>query len=269
MKIAILFFGEIRGTPEVWKNIDECLVKPNKADVFMHHIYYGNNFIESVPDSQRKILKDYYQEDKKGVHLYPPKELFEIFHPKKVLIESRPDYSKDDVSEMMAKYKDIHTVDEVKFLYHMIRSQTESRRKVNQLKMHYEVEKGFEYDVVILTRLDIAILEPLYIFEKPESIKARILGVIEDQEIPNSVAQIYEQLIFGPSKQMDLVALFHDYAPKLYKEFNLYLGFMHNEFYISQHIVRSGLIIQYYPVPLAYKSKESSNGLKRSEHAFI
>lgn len=268
MKIAILFFGEIRGNPDIWRNIYNCFVKPNNADVFMHHVYYGNNFIENVPISQRQILKEYYQEDKKGVHLYPPKEIFQIFHPKKILIESRPDFSKEDVTEIMEKYKH-RTIDEVKFLYHMIRSQSESRKKVNRLKCQYEQENWFEYDVVILTRLDISILEPIHIIEKPSTIKARILGIVEDQQIPNSVAQIYEQVIFGPSKQMDLVSLFYDHAPQLYKEFNLYLEFMRNEFFISQHIVRCGLTIEHYPVPLAYRSKENSNGLKRSEYAFI
>ena len=268
MKIAILFFGEVRGNPDIWKNIYDKLVKPNDADVFMHHVYYGNQFIESIPESQKQILKEYYQEDKKGVYLYPPKELFEIFHPKKVLIETRPDYSKEDVSEMMEKYKH-RTIDEVKFLYHMIRSQAESRKKVNRLKSQYEQENWFEYDAVILTRLDISILEPIKILEKPSTIRARILGMVEDQDVPNSVAQVYEQVIFGPSKQMDLVALFYDYAPRLYKEFNPYLEFMRNEFFISQHIVRCGLTIEHYPIPLAYRSNENPNGLKRSVQAFI
>ena len=269
MKIAILFFGEIRGTPEIWKKIYDFLVYPNEADVFMHHVYYGNQFIETIPESQRKILKEYYQDDKKGVHLYPPKELFEIFNPKKILIESRPDYSKEDVTDMMEQYKQYRTVDEVKFLYHMIRSQTESRKKVNQLKCQYEQDNNFEYDVVILTRLDIAILEPIQILTKPNTIQARILGMVEDRHVPNSVAQIYEQVIFGPSKQMDLVSLFYDYAPQLYKEYNMYIEFMRNEFYISQHIVRCGLRIDHFPVQLAYRSQENPNGLKRSENAFI
>uniref|UniRef100_A0A6C0CSG4 Uncharacterized protein n=1 Tax=viral metagenome TaxID=1070528 RepID=A0A6C0CSG4_9ZZZZ len=268
MKVAILFFGEVRGTPDIWEKINNYLVQPNQADVFMHHVYYGNQFIESIPESQQQILKEYYQDDKKGVHLYPPKELFDIFHPKKILIETRPDYSKEDVTEMMAQYKH-RTVDEVKFLYHMIRSQAESRKKVNRLKCQYEQENNFKYDVVILTRLDIAILEPITITIKPSTIQARILGIIEDQDVPNSVAQIYEQVIFGPSKQMDLVSLFYDHAPQLYKEFNLYLEFMRNEFFISQHIVRCGLTIEHYPIPLAYRSKENPNGLKRSNSAFI
>lgn len=268
MKTAVLFFGEIRGTPEIWRHIHQYLVEPNQADVFMHHVYYGNQFVESIPYSQRQILKEYYQDDKKGVHLYPPKELFDIFHPKKVLIETRPEYSKEDVSDKMEKYKH-RTVDEVKFLYHMIRSQAESRKKVNRLKCQYEQENWFEYDTVILTRLDISILEPIQILEKPSTIRARILGMVEDQPIPHSVAQIYEQVIFGPSKQMDLVALFYDYAPQLYKEFNLYLEFMRNEFFISQHIVRCGLTIEHYPIPLAYRSSENPNGLKRSHQDFI
>lgn len=268
MKIAVLFFGEVRGTPEIWKKIDECLVQPNQADVFMHHVYYGNQFVDSIPESQQQIFKEYYQDDRKGVHLYPPKELFDIFHPKKVLIETRPDYSREDVTEMMAQYKH-RTVDEVKFLYHMIRSQAESRKKVNRLKCQYEQENWFEYDTVVLTRLDIAILEPIKIVIKPSTIQARILGIIEDQDVPNSVAQIYEQVIFGPSKQMDLVALFYDHAPNLYKEYNLYVAFMRNEFYMSQHIVRLGLRIDHYPMPLAYRSIENPNGLKRSNSAFI
>lgn len=268
MKVAILFFGEIRGTTEVWKKIYDYLVYPNQADVFMHHVYYGNQFVDNIPESQRQILKEYYQDDKKGVHLYPPKELFDIFHPKKALIESRPDYSKEDVKDMMEQYKH-RTVDEVKFLYHMIRSQAESRKKVNQLKCQYEQDNNFEYDVVILTRLDIAILNTFPILTKPNTIQARILGIVEDRSVPNSVAQIYEQVIFGPSKQMDLVSLFYDHAPILYKEYNMYIEFMRNEFYISQHIVRCGLRIDHFSIPLAYKSNENPNGLKRSEQAFI
>ena len=91
MRTAVLFFGEIRGYPDLWKHIYKHIVEPNNADVFMHHFCDEVNFLDSFQDAEiKKIVTNYYLD--KGVNLFANPQLEDIFVPKTLNFEKRRDF---------------------------------------------------------------------------------------------------------------------------------------------------------------------------------
>jgi len=70
----------------------------------------------------------------------------------------------------------------------------------------YEIENNFVYDNVILTRLDINLLGPIRIPTKLPCVYAKIL----------SRTAIFEQVIAGPSSDIDILSSFFEATPELY-----------------------------------------------------
>ena len=265
MKTAVLFFGEIRGGDKIWQNIYENVVKPNNADVFMHHYYYDSDFLEK----QSQVLNESYEKyhKNKAVHLTPPGKLFKIFKPKKCLIdENRTDYHKNDVFPDIAKRitHDIFDEGELKqehiiVAYNTIRSQSYSRKMVIELKKEFEECNGFKYDNVIITRLDINIFKPITIVTK-------IPDIIIAKEM--SFDAIYEQIILTSSPVMDTLAKFHDESVELYKKhIKPNHPFMQNEYFIRLFIKKHGISISHCDFPMDYSPHR--NGLSRFDTDYV
>lgn len=275
MKVAVLFFGEIRGTPEAWKDIYEKIVAPNHADVFMHHVYYHHDVYQHLSPEGKKVFDFYYLQGNKGVHYSPPKELLEIFRPKKILLDARPNYSSPELPDIMKKLKrdsadvDNTSYEQVKVLYHTIRNQSDSRKKVVELKNQYETDNHLQYDAIIMTRLDVALLEPVCIHVPLEHLYAKVYFYANN--CPSyCVPQIREQILVGNGKSMNVIAAFHDAAPNLYLELcNHDSHFRQNEHFMAQHIHRCGIEVIDFQFPINYFAKESINGIKRFETHFI
>lgn len=252
MRTAVLFFGEIRGFSELWKRVYEQIVLPNNADVFMHNYYYDSDFIEQYEDPEiRDALKEYYQN--KGLNLYPNQELYNIFAPKANLLEKRNDHAKDNQKPVDKCINNnsypSHIRKEKKYIdmyFNTIMGQHYSRKKVIELKRDYENQNGFVYDNVIMTRLDINMLGPISFSSKLTCINAKILA---------PEFSIFEQVISGPSKQMDTIMTMFDYACDYYERYcDPRLNFLTNEFFMYLHLFKSGLQIINYDYPLDYKS---------------
>jgi hypothetical protein len=259
MKTAVLFFGEIRGGDKIWQNIYDSIVKPNNADVFMHHYYYSNEFLEKLSPILNESYTKYHK--KKAVHFTPPSKLFQIFKPKKCLIEeNRNDYHDNNEFAEISK-KTTHDFfgegnpkkEHIMMAYNTIRSQSYSRKQVIEMKKKFEEENGFKYDNVIITRLDINIFKPMSIVQKiPEIIIAKEM----------SFECIFEQIIMTSSSVMDIFAKFHDEAIELYKKhLKPNHPFMQNEYFMTLFIKKHGIEISHCDFPMDYS--QSRNGLSR------
>lgn len=275
MKVAVLFFGEIRGTPDAWRYIYNKIVLPNNADVFMHHVYYDPEFCKHMSSEEKKVFESYYNVLEKGVNYYPPKELFNIFKPKKILLDARPNYNAPELLEIMKKLHpmdagaDNTSYEQVKMLYHTIRNQSDSRKKVVELKNMYEKDENITYDAIIMTRLDIALLDHVIINTPLTHLYAKIY--YHAHNCPSyCVPQIREQILIGNSKSMDVIASFHDAAPELYLELcNYDSHFRQNEHFMAQHIHRNGIELIDFNFPINYFAEDSINGIKRFNTRFI
>jgi hypothetical protein len=265
MKTAVLFFGEIRGFSELWKRVYEQIVLSNNADVFMHNYYYDPDFLEQHEDPEiRDALKEYY--NNKGLNLYPNQELYDIFAPKARSLEKRKEYAKDNQKTIDKcinnnSYPN-HIRKEKKYIdmyFNTIMGQHYSRKKVVELKQDYENKNGFVYDNVIMTRLDINMLGAIRFSSKLTCINAKIL---------TPEFSIFEQVISGPSEQMDNIATMFDCVCDYYEKYcSPRLNFFSNEFFMHLHLSKSGLQIINYEYPLDYSN--SRNGLSRFNKTFI
>jgi len=265
MRTAVLFFGEIRGFSELWKRVYEQIVLPNNADVFMHNYYYDPDFIEQYEDLEiRDALKEYY--NNKGLNLYPNQELYDIFAPKARSLEKRKEYAKDNkttIDKCINSNSYPHDIRKgkifIEMFFNTIMAQHYSRKKVIELKRDYENQNGFVYDNVIMTRLDINILGPIRFLSKLTCINAKIL---------TPGFSIFEQVISGPSKQMDNIATIFSNACDYYETYcSPRLNFLCNEFFMYLHLSKEGLQIKNYEYPLDYTN--SRNGLSRFNKTFI
>jgi hypothetical protein len=265
MKTAVLFFGEIRGGDIIWQNIYNSIVKPNNADVFMHHYYYGNDLLENLPTGLNESYKKYHKN--KAVHLTPPNKLFEIFNPLQCMIEkNRTDYHKNSDFVEISK-KTTHDFfgegnlkkEHIEMAYNTIRSQSYSRKMVIEMKMKFEEENGFKYDNVIITRLDINIFKPMTIVEKiPDIIIVKVM----------SFEAIYEQLILSSSNVMDIFSKFHNESVELYKKhIKPNHPFMQNEYFMSLFTKKHDIKINHCDFPLDYSP--SHNGLSRFDTDYV
>jgi hypothetical protein len=259
MKTAVLFFGEIRGGDAIWKNIHDSIVKPNNADVFMHHYYYDSDFLEKQSPVLNESYRKYHKN--KAVHFTPPSKLFEIFKPKQCLLEeNRNDYHENNEFAEISK-KTTHDFfgegnlkkEHIMMAYNTIRSQSFSRKQVIEMKKKFEEENGFKYDNVIITRLDINIFKPMSIVQKiPEII------IVKEM----SFECIFEQIIMTSSSVMDIFAKFHDEAIELYKKhIKPNHPFMQNEYFMTLFIKKHGIEISHCDFPMDYS--QSRNGLSR------
>jgi hypothetical protein len=162
MKTAVLFYGEVRGFPALWKRIHDCIVLPNNADVFMHNFYCKENFLEEYNNDpeMKQYITTYYKN--KGLNLFPNPELATIFEPKGQILETRKNFIEGQESNIQ---KIITSLGNNKYLnrgknyvindFNAIMSQHYSRKSVIQLKCEYEKQNDFTYDAVIMTRIDL------------------------------------------------------------------------------------------------------------------
>ena len=264
MRTALLIFGEVRGFPDLWRHIYEKIVAPNCADVFMHNYYCDENFLDAHDSEMKNTIVNYYKN--KGLNLFPNPELAKIFNPKAQILETRRNFAKDQ-EETLDKI--IVRLDNNKYLkngrkfiendYSAIMGQHYSRASVIKLKCAHEAENDFTYDAVIMTRLDLNILDFFKVHSPPSSCLAKIL-------FPN--VSIFEQIIMGRSSDINVLGSMFDEAPLLYIKYcdrNRY--FMSNEAFIYVHLRNSNIKVENYEYPLDYS--DGRNGLIRFNKSFI
>lgn len=261
MRTAVLFYGEIRGTPDHWRDVYEKVVKPNNADVFMNIIYYDKNFLDKYPKEQQEVLIDYYK--RKGMTPMPPTELFEIMKPKSICLEEKTtNYSYDVFDEIKDKLNPSfypinngdYSYETCKLSFNAILSQNESRKKVTDMKIAYEKRHGFQYDNVIMTRLDIWLTEPIYINVPLKNIYARFWA--EDWML--------EQIIIGSNELMNTFQTIYPDILEIYREkCSFQYHYMINEHFILEFLKSKGIQPVHFETPICYYHKDA--GLFRNE----
>lgn len=267
MRVAVCFFGEMRGNPEHWQNVYDRVVKPNNADVFMHHTYYGDGVLNELSYYQRLFMQEYHKG--KSVHAYPPNNLFTLFNPKAIQFERKKKYPIEHFDEIKHRINHHNSLPEsmvndnrfstdecTQMIYHGAMSQIESRKRVMQMKSQYERENGFKYDVVIITRLDISLTEDIYIPIAPKGICAHF----------HSPELMYECFVYGSSDAMNVFETYFDNLPRLWKQ---YCSMKHHlnesEYFHLKYFQEQNLLIEKPPFKEYFNSidKMNTNGLRR------
>ena len=256
IKTAVLFFGEIRGCPENWNCLKNLLVLENNADVFIHGFKYNNDIINRKIAENENFMTFV---NNKGIHKEPPPELFEIFNPKKSLIEYAIIHEKNDITDKIIKITNDNTRDNWADItgYNAIKNQLYSRSQVVKLKIKYENENNFQYDNVILTRLDFNILDVIKFQEKLNKVQVKILN-------SNIIG---EQIISGKNEDINIFKNVYDDCDNLYLQNCNNNHFLQNEYYMKLYLSIHNISIENYDYPTEYFP--CKNGLLRYDKDFV
>jgi hypothetical protein len=127
MKVAVLLSGKFRNSYEEYKSIKKNLIDKYNADIFINYIY--DNTIDINPIEL--------------INLYNPKNIQFTQLPNTVIdmVDMVSNYSKADESNTLSIFSMWYGI-----------------KKTNELKVNYELENNFKYDVVIRARFDTEIL---------------------------------------------------------------------------------------------------------------
>jgi hypothetical protein len=127
MKVAVLLSGKFRNSYEEYKSIKKNLIDKYNADIFINYVY--DNTIDINPIEL--------------INLYNPKNIQFTQLPNTVIdmVDTVSNYSKADESNTLSIFSMWYGI-----------------KKTNELKVNYELENNFKYDVVIRARFDTEIL---------------------------------------------------------------------------------------------------------------
>jgi hypothetical protein len=163
MKIAVCISGQPRSLDYSLKEIKANLIDTNNPDVFIHTWYHPDFDNQPFDSTQPQV------DQKVGVWNPKTTELIhDVLKPIKTVFD-RP-RSFEEYSDLPGPV----TANQPRMasMYYGI-------WKANELKKDYESEKGFKYDVVIRTRLDLVYFSPF---------------ILENYQIKNYSAAIYVPL---------------------------------------------------------------------------
>lgn len=171
MKTCVLISGLPRNVDNAFESINECLIKPNNADVFIH----------SWVDEQNN-LKD---------------RILQLYKPSDYTFESQKKFVNDylDLSRMMVSHGRSYTRDR---FVEMIYSSWYSNLQSNLIKESFRLKNNIEYDYVIRARFDITYNKPVICSEY----NPNILHIANRYHLPEEM--IDDRFAFSSNKIMNL-----------------------------------------------------------------
>jgi len=152
MRVAVCLSGQPRNAINAYKYINENIIIPNNADVFMH-LNYDNDtkyMLKSHKDNGNCIAEDNVD-----------RRLIDLYKPKSYLIEKQKNFHNPNIHicdirlgniMRMNGFNDRHTA----WIHDMkcVMSMFYGIYKSNELKELYALENGIVYDYVIRLRYD-------------------------------------------------------------------------------------------------------------------
>lgn len=149
-KYAVIISGQPRGVLETYQSIQESIIKPNNADVFLH------SWIDKEMFGKPYVANWLKNQDKPSVASnHVPKDIdkiiLDVYQPKKYLFESPKTFKYNHAIETKQKQY-IPTQDIFSMLY--------SIRMAAEMKQAYEIENKIVYDVVIRIRFGMKFNRP-------------------------------------------------------------------------------------------------------------
>jgi hypothetical protein len=183
MKVALLLSGHFRSYDKAYKTLEKNVLDICNPDIFISSeetIGYNNQTNGGRGDEHL---------------IYVPLNIVnleQLYHPKKILIEQRQKYS-------IQKY--MHRLGHGSRGAEQMFGMFYGINKANQLKIEYEKENNFRYDVVIRCRPDLFFDSPLDRNELENSLH----GGVYFPKFGN-YSGLNDQFAFGNSSNMDLYA---------------------------------------------------------------
>jgi hypothetical protein len=183
LKVALCISGQMRTFKECIKLMNKHIIKPLKPDIFIHTYPMSGICTKGDNGLQEKITYD---------------DLKQQYNYKTAVIEERiGDFYKLGKTQMPEKLQRLSSRNKglIQMCYKIY--------QCNELKSNYEKEQDFKYDMVIRTRPDIRIYQPIpnKLFNKEN----RNTLWIPQPDKPNlSEWIITDELALGSSQNMDI-----------------------------------------------------------------
>lgn len=150
MKCAVIISGQPRGVLETYENIQNTIIKPNHADVFLH------SWIDREMEGQQYKANWLVKQGQSGIAGNPiPKDIdkiiLDVYKPKKYLFEKQKQFTYNVAIEKN-KTKFLPIQDSFSMLY--------SIRMATEMKQQYEQTQNIVYDVVMRIRFGMKFINP-------------------------------------------------------------------------------------------------------------
>ena len=192
MKIALCISGQPRVVEHGYKCLEKNLIKDHNVDTFIHTWYdktitstseYGGGF--TFNENVKQEILD----------LYTP--VSSIFEPP---INTLPGYDSRNTSMHYAQYCMFYGI-----------------KAANDLKLKYEQSCSFKYDVVIRTRFDAGLLQPID-FDNLNTDTLYSIDAINNSEV------YCDWLLYGDSKTLDKVCNLYNDINEIKKNIKPFCG---------------------------------------------
>jgi hypothetical protein len=222
MKVALLLSGKFRDGNDCIESIQSYIIKKYNADVFIDYSFNQNDTEADILD-RLKIL-------------YKPKKISYGTYPAELenIIKNSHFYKKNIESNPESLFKMWYSI-----------------KKANELKTQYEIENGFEYDIVIKSRFDLKILDNINFKKDFNSIFIPIGWDHRDG---------YNDLFaYGDSKSMDYYCNLYNYLINYLKDGHL----IHPETLLKVHLNKSKIVL------VRTSIKTSLRGLNTHELEYV
>ena len=199
MKIALCLSGLPRFIESAFYNIQNNIIQDYNVDVFIHTWYDKNKPMRKDGSSEWSSL--IFDED-------PTIKIRQLYNVKGIHVEKPIDFFKNSVirdynyKPTLEKYMPHFITEEGQnYFINMIHSMWYSIHKSNLLKIEYEKENHFEYDVVVRCRFDSIFHSPIK-FENYDLNKINVSHCAGTEDFP----QVRDWFAFSNSKNMDQYA---------------------------------------------------------------
>jgi hypothetical protein len=238
-KIAVCFFGQLRGDDETFNLILENIVKPNQADVYLHTwMYYEDKeYLFNNPDVDYSMDNIDYAA-RQTFDEIKFKKFRDLFKPKKIICEEQVIFDNTNYvaippqnlqSDWPTKSSAGKCTAHGARLYQGIRSQALSKKRSFKL-----IENPEDYDIIIMIRNDLFIPSAYDFSQAQIDNNGIILYVINHNYVSD--------LIFvGGYETMSKMVDFFDHADDIYQNRNSGWTCEFNERHLKSYLESSGV----------------------------
>jgi hypothetical protein len=271
MKVAVCIHGQLRGDYETLQSINENLIEPNDADVFVHSWSYkkGIDYTPVVREDVKPLV-DYTvkphrawtldEQERRRISIENLSLISQIFQPKKFQIEEQIIFDATDY--VLTKPQNLPTGEETSKLglctlqmieaYQRVKSQNLTKMKSFNL-----IDDPGKYELIYFTRNDLLMNQKLNL----ESITPHRKGVFGAGDYKFFCDQWY----YGDPESMSIVCDFYNAYDDILANQNNGHNAQHNEWHFGTHLNNRNL--QIVNVPLrSYYSNNLNQGVKYSDY---
>jgi len=242
-KVAVCFFGQLRGDKETFDSILENIVKPNEADVYMHTwTYFDKLYLFENPNVDYS-LDNKALINRQAFNISTLEAFKNTFNPKKILIEEQIVFDNTSyVANSPQKLRNDwpNKSDSMQCTAHGARLYQGMKSMALSKKISFGlIDDPGRYDVIILLRNDM-------LFNKHKDFKSEVINANDIFVYIINPEYVSDIIFAGSYESMSKLVAFHDTNEDFYINKNRGWTAEFNERHMKNYIDEVGLNIRNY-----------------------